>query len=257
MTSGSQQPKRRGVALDLRGVRRSYGGAEVLRGVDLSVNAGELLAIVGQSGTGKSVLLRQIIGLERPDAGRITVGGLELPRYLAIPPEEKPFRIAMVFQSAALLASLTVAENVGLRLRERRRHSAAEIEAITRRVLADVELEGTEDKLPSELSGGMRKRVAIARALAIDPELILYDEPTADLDPILTQQIGELIGRIRTNRGSTQIIVTHNLPLARAIADRIAVLDQGRIVECSTPAELAASRQPLTREFLRAAALGV
>ena len=257
MTSGSQQPKRRGVALDLRGVRRSYGGAEVLRGVDLSVNAGELLAIVGQSGTGKSVLLRQIIGLERPDAGRITVGGLELPRYLAIAPEEKPFRIAMVFQSAALLASLTVAENVGLRLRERRRHSAAEIEAITRRVLADVELEGTEAKLPSELSGGMRKRVAIARALAVDPELILYDEPTADLDPILTQQIGELIGRIRTNRGSTQIIVTHNLPLARAIADRIAVLDQGRIVECSTPAELAASRQPLTREFLRAAALGV
>src|SRR6184192_4467698 len=132
MTSGSQQPKRRGVALDLRGVRRSYGGAEVLRGVDLSVNAGELLAIVGQSGTGKSVLLRQIIGLERPDAGRITVGGLELPRYLAMPPEEKPFRIAMVFQNAALLASLTVAENVGLRLRERRRHSAAEIAEITR-----------------------------------------------------------------------------------------------------------------------------
>ena len=257
MTSGSQQPKRRGVALDLRGVRRSYGGAEVLRGVDLSVNAGELLAIVGQSGTGKSVLLRQIIGLERPDAGRITVGGFELPRYLAIPPEEKPFRIAMVFQNAALLASLTVAENVGLRLREHRRHRPAEIEAIIHRVLADVELEGTEAKLPSELSGGMRKRVAIARALAVDPELILYDEPTADLDPILTQQIGELIGRIRTNRGSTQIIVTHNLPLARAIADRIAVLDQGRIVECSTPAELGASRQPLTREFLRAAALGV
>src|SRR5439155_246785 len=177
----------------------------------------------------KAVLLRQIIGLERPDGGRITVGGLELPRYLAIPPEEKPFRIAMVFQNAALLASLTVAENVGLRLREHRRHRPDEIEAIIHRVLADVELEGTEAKLPSELSGGMRKRVAIARALAVDPELILYDEPTADLDPILTQQIGELIGRIRTNRGSTQIIVTHNLPLARAIADRIAVRDQVRV----------------------------
>jgi len=257
MGAGARETPQRGVAVELQGLRRSYDGFDVLRGVDLSVRAGELLAIVGQSGTGKSVLLRQIIGLERPDAGRIVIGGLERPRYRAIPPEEKPFRIAMVFQSAALLASLTVAENVGLRLRERRRHSAAEIEAITRRVLADVELEGTEDKLPSELSGGLRKRVAIARALAIDPELILYDEPTADLDPILTQQIGELIRRIRTTRGSTQIIVTHNLPLARAIADRIAVLDRGRIVECSTPAELAESRQPLTREFLRAAALGL
>src|SRR6184192_4553186 len=247
----------RGVPVELAGVRKAYGGHVVLAGIDLRVAPGELLAIVGQSGTGKSVLLRQIVGLERPDAGRITVGGIELGEYLALPPEEKPFRIAMVFQSSALLASLTVAENVGLRLRERGRHAPAEIAAITRRVLADVELEGTEDKLPSELSGGMRKRVAIARALAIDPELILYDEPTADLDPILTQQIGELIGRIRTNRGSTQIIVTHNLPLARAIADRIAVLDRGRIVECSTPAELAESRQPLTREFLRAAALGL
>src|SRR6184192_1067376 len=145
MTSGSQQPKRRGVALDLRGVRRSYGGAEVLRGVDLRVAPGELLAIVGQSGTGKSVLLRQIVGLERPDAGRITVGGIELSEYLALPPEEKPFRIAMVFQSSALLASLTVAENVGLRLREHGRHAPAEIAAITRRVLEQVELAGTEE----------------------------------------------------------------------------------------------------------------
>jgi len=118
-----------------------------------------------------------------------------------------------------------------------------------------VELAGTEHQLPGELSGGMRKRVAIARALAVDPELILYDEPTADLDPILTEQIGQLIARIRTLRGSTQIIVTHNLPLARAIADRIAVLAEGRIAECVTPAELAASRHPLTREFLRASAL--
>ncbi|TMA37800.1 MAG: ATP-binding cassette domain-containing protein [Deltaproteobacteria bacterium] len=256
MGAGSRQTPRRGVAVELQGVRRSYNGFDVLRGVDLSVKAGALLAIVGQSGTGKSVLLRQIIGLERPDAGRLVVGDLELPRYLALPPGEKPFRIAMVFQSAALLGSLTVAENVSLRLREQQRLPPAEIDEITRRVLGDVELEGTGEKLPSELSGGMRKRVAIARALAIEPELILYDEPTADLDPILTLQIAELIKRIRASHGSTQIIVTHNLPLARAIADEIAVLDRGRIVECSTPAELVQSRQPLTREFLRAAALG-
>jgi len=247
--------KRRGIGVELAGLRKIYDGQPVLRGVDLVVEAGELLAIVGQSGTGKSVLLRQIIGLEHPDAGRITVGGIELARYRATPPEEKPFRVAMVFQNAALLASLTVAENVGLRLRERGHQNAAEIAAITRRVLEQVELAGTETKLPSELSGGMRKRVAIARALAIDPELILYDEPTADLDPILTEQIGQLIAGIRRARGTTQIVVTHNLPLARAIADRIAVLAEGRIAECVTPAELPHAVHPLTREFLRASAL--
>jgi len=247
---------RHGVAVELAGVCKAYDGSPVLRGLDLSVRPGELLAIVGQSGTGKSVLLRQIIGLEQPDAGRITVGGTDLPRYLAMPPEAKAFRIAMVFQNAALLASLTVAENVGLRLRERREHGPTDITATIRRVLESVDMAGTEGKYPAELSGGMRKRVAIARALAVDPELILYDEPTADLDPILTEQIGQLIARIRTTRGNTQIIVTHNLPLARAIADRIALLDQGRIAECSTPDELVASRHPLTREFLRAAALG-
>ena len=244
-----------GIPVELSGVRKAYGDHVVLRGVDLRVEPGELVAIVGQSGTGKSVLLRLIIGLERPDAGRIRVGGMELERYLALPPDEKPFRMAMVFQNAALLASLTVAENVGLRLREHGGHTSQEIAEITRHSLEQVDLAGTEDKLPSELSGGMRKRVAIARALAVDPELILYDEPTADLDPILTEEIGGLIRRIRDRRGTTQIIVTHNLPLAGRIADHIAVLDAGRIAEYVTPRELAASRHPLTREFLRAAAL--
>src|SRR5438445_52414 len=159
--------RRHGVPVELAGVRKAYGEHVVLAGVDLRVAPGELLAIVGQSGTGKSVLLRQIVGLERPDAGRITVGGIELGEYLVLPPEEKPFRIAMVFQSSALLASLTVAENVGLRLRERRRHASAEIAAITRRVLEQVELAGTEDQLPGELTGGMRKRAAIARVLRV------------------------------------------------------------------------------------------
>jgi len=248
-------PTQHGVAVELSDVRKRYGDHEVLSGVDLTIEPGKLVAILGQSGTGKSVLLRQIIGLERPDAGRIVVGGIEIERYLAMPPEEKPFRMAMVFQNAALLASLTVAENVSLRLRERGGRDAAKIAAITRRVLEQVELGGTEEKLPSELSGGMRKRVAIARALAIDPELILYDEPTADLDPILTEEIGRLIARICDVRGATQIIVTHNLPLARSLASRIAVLDQGRIAEYSTPQELGRSKNPLTREFLRAAAL--
>src|SRR5436309_4234330 len=154
------------VPVELAGVRKAYGEHVVLAGVDLRVAPGELLAIVGQSGTGKSVLLRQVVGLERPDAGRITVGGIELSEYLALPPEEKPFRIAMVFQSSALLASLTVAENVALRLRAHGRHAPAEIAAITRRVLGPAALPGTEDQLPGELSGGMRKPVALARAPA-------------------------------------------------------------------------------------------
>lgn len=252
---GTQGTEKRGVAVELSGVRRQYGGHPVLRGVDLSVAAGELVAILGQSGTGKSVLMRQIIGLERPDAGRIVVGGMPLERYLGLEPEEKPFRIAMVFQNAALLASLTVFENVSLRLLEQSSLPLSEIAAITRRALEQVELTGTEDKLPGELSGGMRKRASIARALTGDPQLILFDEPTADLDPILTEQMGHLIRRIREARGATQIIVTHNVPLARAIADRIAVLDDGRIAECVPAAELPKSRHPLTREFLRAATL--
>jgi phospholipid/cholesterol/gamma-HCH transport system ATP-binding protein len=247
--------ERRGIAVELTGVRRSYQSHAVLRGVDLQVAPGELLAILGQSGTGKSVLLRQIVGLERPDAGRIVVGDLPLERYLALPPDQKPFRIAMVFQNAALLASLTVAENVGLRLSERAERSPREIAEIVRRSLEQVELGGAENKMPSELSGGMRKRASIARALAVDPDLILYDEPTADLDPILTEQMGKLIARLREVRRATQIIVTHNLFLARAIANRIAVLDQGRIAETITPAELGNSRHSLTQEFLRSAAL--
>ena len=253
MTAGRQAEH--GVRAELTGVCKSYDGVEVLRGIDLVVEPGTLVAILGQSGTGKSVTLRQIIGLERPDAGRIVVGGIPIERYVAMDPEEKPFRIAMVFQSAALLASLTVAENVGLRLRERGGVPEREVREITRRVLEQVELAGCEDKYPTELSGGMRKRAAIARALAVEPELILYDEPTADLDPILTEQIGSLIARIRETRGSTQMFVTHNVPLARAISDRIAVLDEGRIAEYVTPEELLASRHPLTREMLRAAGL--
>jgi len=256
MTAPRAATARHGVPLVLAGVRKGYGTQRVLDGIDLTVEAGELLAIVGQSGQGKSVLLRQIIGLERIDGGRITIGGIPLDDYLAMPPEAKPFRVAMVFQSSALLGSLSVADNVSLRLREHQRLPPGEIAAVVRRVLEQVELAGSEGKLPAELSGGMRKRVAIARALAVEPELILYDEPTADLDPILTEQIGALIARIRATRGTTQLIVTHNLPLARGIADRIAVLDQGRIVECNTPDALARSSHPLTREFLRASALG-
>jgi phospholipid/cholesterol/gamma-HCH transport system ATP-binding protein len=241
-----------GVGVDLRGVTKRYGDVPVLRGVDLDVRPAELLAIVGQSGQGKSVLLRLLAGLESADAGRITIGGVEAGAYRAIPAEEKPFRMAVVFQNGALIGALTVADNVALRLRE----SGAPADAVARAVataLDRVELTDAAAKRPAELSGGMRKRVAIARALVAEPALILYDEPTADLDPILTEQIAALVRRLRDERRATQILVTHHLGLACNLADRIAVLDDGRIVEHGPPAAILRSAHPFTHAFVRAA----
>jgi len=215
-----------------------------LEDVSLDVGDGEFVTILGPSGCGKSTLLQVVAGLEAPTRGRVVFES---------PPPDAPLT-AVVFQEHALFPWRTVRENVTFGL-EVRGVPAAERLAASRRLLALVGLEAFADRYPHHLSGGMRQRVAIARALAVDPELILYDEPTADLDPILTEQIGSLIARIRDTRGATQMFVTHNVPLARAIADRIAVLDQGRIAEYLTPEELPASRYPLTQEFLRAAGL--
>jgi phospholipid/cholesterol/gamma-HCH transport system ATP-binding protein len=246
-----------GVSIAIQGLQKTFNGSPVLRGVDLRIEAGEIMVIVGGSGEGKSVLLRHIAGLETADTGSIRLDGTELQDYLRMPPEKKPFRLSMVFQSSALLNSLTVAENVSLRLKEHRTHSAAEIRRIVSTCLEQVDLAGTEHKLPSELSGGMRKRVAIARALAIEPQVILYDEPTADLDPILTVQIGELIKRIQNTRGTTQVVVAHNLALAGEIGTHIAVLQHGRIVDYQLARELSRSSNPHTQEFIRAANLNV
>jgi len=243
---------RRGIGAVLAAVSKAYGDVRVLQAIDLEVAPGEILAIVGQSGQGKSVLLRLLAGLEPADSGRIVVGGVDARSYRSASPEAKAFHMGVVFQNAALLGSLTVWENVALRLIEHGQTPAA-IAATTQRVLAQVDLDGAATKHPGELSGGMRKRAAIARALAIDPDVILYDEPTADLDPLLTVQIADLIRRIRTERGATQIVVTHHLPLACALADRIAVLHEGHIVDCGAPPAVLRSQHPFTRAFVRAA----
>jgi phospholipid/cholesterol/gamma-HCH transport system ATP-binding protein len=247
----------RGVSIDVRGLRKSFNGFSVLKSVDLHIEAGEIMVIVGGSGEGKSVLLRHIAGLEKPDAGSIRLNGLDLEEYLQLPPEKKPFRLSMVFQSSALLNSLTVAENVSLRLKEHHTHPAHEIKHIVATCLDQVDLAGTEEKMPSELSGGMRKRVAIARALAVEPQVILYDEPTADLDPILTEQIGQLVKRIQDTRGTTQVIVAHNLALAGHIGTHIAVLHKGMIVDYQPANALGRSDNPHTQEFIRAANLNL
>lgn len=244
-----------GVSIDITELRKAFNGASVLKGVDLRIDAGEIMVIVGGSGEGKSVLLRHIAGLETPDSGSVRLNGMELRDYLRLRPGDKPFRLSMVFQGSALLNSLTVAENVSLRLKEHRTHSAEDIERIVATCLKQVDMAGSEHKLPSELSGGMRKRVAIARALAVEPQIILYDEPTADLDPILTAQIGALITRIQNTRGATQVVVAHNLALASEIGTHIAVLHDGRIVDYQPAKALTASNHPHTQEFLRAANL--
>src|SRR6202142_4295576 len=190
---------RSGVSLQVRGLRKSFGGQEVLKGIDLEVQPGEIFVIMGPSGSGKSVLLRHLIGLEPPDAGEILING-ESIQTLEI---ASKYRLTLVFQSGALLNSLTVGENVGLYLSEHRLKPPEEIARIVAEKLEDVGLKGTEDKMPGELSGGMKKRVAIARALIIEPQLILYDEPTSELDPLSSVTIGEEILRLKKHFGVT------------------------------------------------------
>ncbi len=246
-----------GVRIQVSDLHKSYNGKPILRGVDLIVDPGELMVIVGGSGEGKSVLLRHIIGLELPDSGRVLLGDTDIRSYIRLSYEDKPFHVAMVFQGAALLNSLTVGENVSLHMREHGLHSEKEIERTVNHALEQVELLDAKDKLPGDLSGGMRKRAAVARALAMNPQIILYDEPTADLDPLLTEQIADLILEIKRRRGTTQVLVCHNLKLATAVADEIALLHRGRIVDRQTPRSLPRSSNPLTREFLRAATLEI
>jgi phospholipid/cholesterol/gamma-HCH transport system ATP-binding protein len=238
----------RGVAVNVRDLRRKLGGREVLRGLSFSVKPGEIFVVMGPSGSGKSVLLKHLIGLERPDAGDIELNG----RSLSEPDSLKSVRVAMVFQSGALLNSLSVAENVGLYLTEHRLRPRAEIRRIVSEKLDLLGLAGEEKRFPSELSGGMKKRVAIARALVIEPELILYDEPTSELDPLMAAVISEEIVQLRERIGVTSIVVSHDRGLAFSIADRMGLLHQGEFLIVGTPDEVRACSDPMAQKFLNA-----
>ncbi len=235
-----------GIRVEVSGLRKSYGGQTVLKGVGFSVGPGEIFVIMGPSGSGKSVLLRHIIGLEPADAGEILIEGLPIGGAGVM----DRVRMAMVFQSGALLNSLSVAENVGLYLDEHRLKPRDEIRAIVAEKLDIVGLKGIEEKYPSELSGGMRKRVAIARALVGDPQLVLYDEPTSELDPISSVVIGEEILQLRDRTGATSIVVSHDRDLAFGIADRMAIIREGEIVFFGTPAEVRAHTDPFIQQLL-------
>lgn len=238
----------RGVSLQVRGLRKSFDGQEVLKGLDFEVKPGEIFVIMGPSGSGKTVLLKHLIGLEPPDAGQILIEG----RSVQSPEVREQYRLAMVFQSGALFNSLTVGENVGLYLSEHRLKPPEEIARIVAEKLEVVGLKGTEDKLPSELSGGMKKRVAIARALVIEPQLILYDEPTSELDPLSALVIAEEILHLQARIHVTSLVVTHDRDLAFGVAERIAVINEGRFLTIGAPEEVKRSPEPLVQKFLQA-----
>lgn len=237
-----------GLGLVVRGLKKSFGRQEVLKGVDFEVQPGEIFVIMGPSGSGKSVLLKHLIGLEEADAGDILLNG----EPITTPEIAAKYRMALVFQSGALLNSLTVGENVGLYLTEHRLKEPAEIQKIVAEKLEDVGLKDAINKMPSELSGGMKKRAAIARALVIEPQLILYDEPTSELDPLSSVVIGEEILELNQRIHVTTLVVSHDRDLAFGVADRIAVIDEGRILTIGTPDEVKNFKDPLVQKFLHA-----
>jgi phospholipid/cholesterol/gamma-HCH transport system ATP-binding protein len=242
--SPSEERKTLGVRIEVQRLNKFFGSHHVLRDLDLRVEPGETFVIFGPSGCGKSVLLKLIAGLLHPDAGRILVDGEDLRAE-----DRRRFRMAMVFQSSALFNSLSVGENVGLWLKEHRICGPMEIAEIVAEKLALVGLAGQENAMPSELSGGMKKRVAIARALAVNPHLILYDEPTAGLDPVLTEQIGHVIVDLKQLK-ITSLLVTHDLNLGFAVADRLGMIHEGRLVEVGTAASIRATTDPVVQAFI-------
>jgi len=237
-------------AIELRGVFKSFDGNRVLRGLDLAIRAGESLAIIGGSGSGKSVLLRLIIGLLKPEAGQILLEGQDI-----VPLGERELlqvrrKVGMVFQGSALFDSLSVDENVGYALRQHTTWDEEKIRARVREVLDLVGLGAIESMDPGELSGGMRKRVAVARAIALPPRILLYDEPTTGLDPSNVEKVNELILDLKGKLGVTSVVVTHDMPSALKVSDRLAMLHEGRIGALGSPEEIQATHHSLIRDFM-------
>ncbi len=242
--------------IEIRDVYKSFRENHVLKGVDLTIKKGETMVIIGRSGCGKSVLLKLIMGLLKPDAGNIAVNGDEVTRMNDNQLGKLRQRFGMLFQASALFDSMTVDENVGLGLRE---HTGLSEEEIRQRVAEKLKMVGlsqVERQKPAELSGGMKKRVGLARAIAMDPEYVLYDEPTTGLDPIMADVINELIVRLRNTLSITSIAVTHDIVSAYKIADRIAMLYEGRIVFVGTPQEVKVTDDPVVRQFIEGSAEG-
>jgi len=229
---------------------KSFGEKDVLHGINIEVRQGESMVVIGGSGSGKTVLIKCIIGLMRPDQGEIHVDGLEITSLDEKRMNEVRKKFGMLFQGGALFDSMTVWENVGFGLRQQTRLGEEEIRRVASEKLALVGLKNVEDLMPAELSGGMRKRVSLARAIAMEPEILLYDEPTTGIDPIMADAINDLIVQMKEKLNVTSIAITHDMKSAYKIADRIAMLYQGKIIEVGTPGEIRNSSNPMVQQFI-------
>jgi phospholipid/cholesterol/gamma-HCH transport system ATP-binding protein len=236
--------------IEVRDLGKSFGAQTVLDGVSLKIETGESVVIIGRSGGGKSVLLKHLIGLLRPDEGAVLIDGENIEAMNERQLLEVRSKFGMLFQSAALFDSMTVAENVGFAFRRNRKMSQGEIRKKVAEALEVVELPGVENKKPSELSGGMRKRVGLARAIVYQPQIVLYDEPTTGLDPIVSDTIDKLIMRVRDRFKVTSVVVTHDMRSARRVGQRILMLHDKKIYAEGTPDEIFNSEDPIVRQFI-------
>ncbi|HVR42936.1 MAG TPA: ABC transporter ATP-binding protein [Thermoanaerobaculia bacterium] len=244
------------VVISLEDLHKSFGSKEVLRGVRLTIHRGESVVIVGGSGTGKSVTLRHVIGLITPDRGHVRVEGEDLCH---LPPRELNLlrrKFGMSFQEGALFDSMSVFENIAFPLRRHTKKSEGEIRDRVMECLDLVHLDAVESKRPSELSGGMRRRVGFARAISLSPEILLFDEPTTGLDPVISDVIADLIVEMDETLGVTAVTITHDMKVAFKIADKLAMIHDGRIIEEGTPEEFERSENPYVRQFLEGRAEG-
>jgi phospholipid/cholesterol/gamma-HCH transport system ATP-binding protein len=236
--------------IKLVGVEKTLGGQPVLRGVDLDIPAGKLTTIIGGSGGGKSVLLKHVIGLMQPDRGEVWVDGIEISRLKGRALNEVRKKFAMLFQGAALFDSLTVFENVAFPLREKLRLGETEVVRRVEEKVEQVGLSGMGHKFPAELSGGMKKRVGLARALVMEPEIILFDEPTTGLDPLMANTIHDLIVGMHRTFGFTAVMVSHEIPEIFSISDWVAMLKDGKIAAMAPSADFQKTTDPAVREFI-------
>ena len=236
--------------MQVKSLSKSFGKQVVLKEISLEVGQGETLSVLGRSGTGKSVLLKLIIGLHKPDSGSIRVNGEEVTKLGLKELNEVRKKVGFLFQQAALYDSLSIEENVGFPLRRHSNMSEEESRKRVRELLASVGMEKDAHKLPGELSGGMQKRVGLARALALEPDILLFDEPTAGLDPITAAEIDDLILRLQKEKRMTSVVVTHDIHSARAVSDRVALMRDGQVLIEGTFEDLQKSRDPFVMQFL-------
>ena len=236
--------------IQLTDVRKSFGGQEVLKGVNLSVYEGKTTVIIGESGKGKSLILKHILGLVKPDSGKVQVFGQDLNKIGRKALKEIRSHFGVLFQNAALFDSMTVFDNVALPLRERTKFSEREIEKSVNEKLTLMDIEGSNEKYPAQLSGGMRKRVGLARALVLNPRIVFFDEPTTGLDIAKSNEIYRVFHRTQTKLGYTSVIVSHDVPKIFKLADYVALLYDGVIQDCISPEDFQTSENPVIKEFV-------